>query len=341
MDYHDYYKTLGVDRSASDAEIKKAYRKLARQYHPDINPDNKAAEAKFKEINEAYEVLSDKDKREKYDRFGRDWQRYQQGGAGGGFDWGSYSGSPFGGGASGDFSDFFETLFGGGARPGRGSGGIRMDGQPVEHEAEVTLDEAFSGTQRTLQFSNPNGQPRTITVKIPAGVDTGSRVRVAGEGAPGIGGGKRGDLFLIVRVAPHNRFEPRGDDLETTVQTDVYTMLLGGTVRVPIMGGKTISLNVPANTPNGKKFRISGQGMPRLRAPETRGDLYVKLEALLPASLSTRERDLEDAATVVRSLGDRLDLAGLGEEAARVAREIADHDVLGRLRQIRQQAEAE
>src|SRR5215213_819115 len=142
MDYHDYYKTLGVERSASDAEIKKAYRKLARQHHPDINPGNKAAESKFKEITEAYEVLSDKDKREKYDRFGRDWQRYQQGGGAGGFDWGSYSGaggSPFGGagGAGGDFSDFFETLFGGGGgarQAGRGGMGYRMDGQPIEHE---------------------------------------------------------------------------------------------------------------------------------------------------------------------------------------------------------------
>ncbi len=301
MDYHDYYKTLGVERSASEAEIKKAYRKLARQHHPDINPGNKAAETKFKEITEAYEVLSDKDKREKYDRFGRDWQRYQQGGGGaGGFDWGSYAGqggSPFGGAADagGDFSDFFETLFGGsgGGRPaGRAGAGYRMDGQPIEHEVEVTLDEAFTGTQRTLQFSSPNGQPRTITVKIPAGVDNGSRVRVAGEGAQGMGGGKRGDLFLVIKVLPYERFERRGDDLETAVQTDLYTMLLGGTVRVPVMGGKTISLNVPANTPNGKKFRITGQGMPRLRAPETRGDLYVKLETLLPANLSTREREL-------------------------------------------------
>jgi curved DNA-binding protein len=306
MDYHDYYKSLGVERNASDAEIKKAYRKLARQYHPDINPGNAAAEAKFKEITEAYEVLSDKTKREKYDRFGHDWQRYQQGGAGGGFDWGNYGGGAPGGG--GDFSDFFETLFGGGGggRTASRSGvGFRTDGQPIEHEVEITLDEAFTGTQRTLQFSSQNGQPRTINVKIPAGVDTGSRVRVAGEGGQGMGGGKRGDLFLIIKVAPHDRFERRGDDLETSIQTDLYTMLLGGTARVPIMGGKTISLNVPAGTPNGKKFRITGQGMPRLRAPETRGDLYVKLDALLPHSLSDRERELVEELRGIRH-GDKV-----------------------------------
>jgi curved DNA-binding protein len=308
MDYHDYYKTLGVGRNASDAEIKKAYRKLARQYHPDINPGNTTAEAKFKEINEAYEVLSDKDKREKYDRFGRDWQRYQQGGPGGGFNWGDYAGgSPFGGAGGGDFSDFFETLFGGGGprTSGRGGAGFRMDGQPVEHEVEITLDEAFSGTQRTLQFSSSNGQPRTINVKIPAGVDNGSRVRVAGEGAPGIGGGKRGDLFLIIRVAPNGRFERRGDDLETSVAADLYTMLLGGLVRVPVMGGKTISLNVPAGTQNGRKFRITGQGMPRLRAPETRGDLFVKLDVQLPAKISDRERALFEELRTMRQ-GDKV-----------------------------------
>jgi curved DNA-binding protein len=302
MDYHDYYKTLGVERSASDAEIKKAYRKLARQYHPDINPGNKTAEAKFKEINEAYEVLSDKDKREKYDRFGRDWQRYQQGGPGGG-NWSEYAGgSPFGGAGGGDFSDFFETLFGGGGgrTAGRGGAGFRMDGQPVEHEVEITLEEAFSGTQRTLQFSSSNGQPRTINVKIPAGVDTGSRVRVAGEGAPGIGGGKRGDLFLIIQVAPNDHFERRGDDLETNVVVDLYTMLLGGSVRVPVLGGKTISLNVPAGTQNGRKFRITGQGMPRLRAPETRGDLYVKLDVQLPSKISDRERALFEELRTMR-----------------------------------------
>lgn len=303
MEYRDYYQVLGVERTAGEAEIKKAYRKLARQYHPDINPGNTAAETKFKEINEAYEVLSDKEKREKYDRFGRDWQRYQPAGGAGWGDANGAGGSPFGGG--GDFSDFFETLFGGGAaggQPGRrGGASFRMDGQSIEHEVDITLEEAFSGTQRTLQFSNPNGAPRTITVKVPAGVDTGSRVRVAGEGGPGMGGGKRGDLFLIVNVLPNERYTRRGDDLETSVPADLYAMVLGGSVRVPILGGKTITLNVPAGTPNGKKFRVSGQGMPRLRAPETRGDLYVKLEAQLPTQLSSQERELFEQLRALRA----------------------------------------
>jgi curved DNA-binding protein len=288
MAYRDYYKVLGVESSASDAEIKKAYRKLARQYHPDINPGNQEAEVKFKEINEAYEVLSDKEKRQKYDRFGRDWQRYQQGGAEGGY---GGAGGGFGG---ADFSDFFETLFGGGGARSAGAGGgsFRANGQDVEQEVEIMLDEAFSGTQRSLQFHNPNGQPRTITVKIPAGAEHGSRIRVAGEGGPGIGGGRRGDLYLLVKLRPHDRFERRGDDLYTTAVVDLYTLLLGGEARVPILGGKTITLKVPAGTQNGRIMRIGGQGMPRLRAPETRGDLYVTLEAMLPTTLSPREREL-------------------------------------------------
>lgn len=283
--YQDYYQVLGVERSASEAEIKKAYRKLARQYHPDINPGNAPAEAKFKEINEAYEVLSDPEKREKYDRFGRDWQRYQQGGSpAGDYDWN-------GAGGSGNFADLFESLFGG--QGGRSAGGgVRMDGQDVEHQAEITLEEAFSGTQRTLQFHSPNGQPRNVTVKVPIGADNGTRVRVSGEGGPGIGGGKRGDLYLILKVAPHPRYERRGDDLHIKMPVDLYTMLLGGEVRVPAMGGKTINLKVPANSQNGKLHRIPGQGMPRLRAPETRGDLFVALEVQLPTKISQHEREL-------------------------------------------------
>jgi DnaJ-class molecular chaperone len=276
----DYYQTLDVSRGASDQEIKQAYRKLARKYHPDINPGDKQAEARFKEINEAYEVLSDKEKREKYDRFGSDWRRYEQAGPG----------ADFGG---SDFSDIFETLFGGGSARGRTGGGfnVRMDGQDVEQPVEISLEEAFSGTQRTLQFSNPNGTPRTITVKIPAGADSGTRVRVPGEGAPGLNGGAKGDLYLVVRLAPHARFERKGDDLYVTVETSLYTLLLGGQAQVPTPGGKTINLTIPEQTQNGRRFRLSGQGMPALRA-ERRGDLYATVQAELPTRLSAREREL-------------------------------------------------
>jgi curved DNA-binding protein len=303
MDYKDYYNILGVERSASESDIKKAYRKLARKYHPDINPGDKSAEARFKEINEAYEVLSDKEKREKYDRFGRDWQRYQQNGDAGGFDWGAYGGGNQGAGFGGDMSDFFETLFGGaGGRTSRGGGfSMRLDGQDVEHQVDISLEEAFSGTQRTVQFSNPNGSPRTITVKIPAGVDTGSKIRVAGEGSPGLNGGRKGDLILVVRVTPNMRFERQGDDLRLKLPIDVYTLMLGGQARVTTIESKNLTLNIPANTPNGKVFRLSGQGMTRLRTPDSRGDLYVTLEALLPATLSDRERELVEELRGIRA----------------------------------------
>lgn len=304
MEYKDYYKVLGVDRGAGEQEIKQAYRKLARKYHPDINPGDKQAETRFKEINEAYEVLSDKDKRAKYDRFGREWQRYEQAGGAGGVDWGTYGGA-----GTMDFTDFFETLFGRGGtgtrRPGgAGFGGgfdMRMNGQDVEHAVDITLEEAFTGTQRKVQFMNPDGTPRTITVKIPVGAENGTRVRVAGEGGPGMNGGKRGDLLLLVRILPHARFERKGDDLTTHVPADLYTMLLGGDMHVSTLDGKRITLSIPPGTPNGRVFRLSGQGMPRVRKPETRGDLYVTLDAELPARLSPRERELFEELRKIRS----------------------------------------
>lgn len=168
----------------------------------------------------------------------------------------------------------------------------RTRGQDIEQSVDITLEEAFSGTQRTLQVQSPNGALRSMTVRIPPGVDSGSRVRISGEGAPGMGGGSRGDLYLVINVLPHSRFERRGDDLYVRIPVDLYTMLLGGEVKVPAMGGRTVTLKVPAGTQNGKVMRVSGQGMPRLRDAQTRGDLYVTLEVSLPTSLSPREREL-------------------------------------------------
>jgi curved DNA-binding protein len=305
MDYKDYYKVLGVGKDASQKEIKAAYRKLARKYHPDVNPGDKKAEERFKELNEANEVLTDPDKRKKYDQFGVDWQRYQQtGGQAGGFNWGQYgggarSGGPrmeyvdlndlfggAGGGASGSgFSDFFETLFGGG--PGGRQGAawqstrrVRPEPQAFEQPVDVTLEEAYSGSMRVLQMDD-----RRLEVKIPAGVRTGSKVRVPGQGG-------MGDVYLKINVLPHKLFERDGDDLRTEVTVEVQAAALGGEISVPTLRGATLSLRIPPETQSGKLFRLQGQGMPRLRKPSEHGDLYVKVRLVLPAPLSDREKAL-------------------------------------------------
>ncbi len=296
MEYKDYYKTLGVDKTADEKEIKKAYRRLARQYHPDVNPGDKAAETRFKEINEANEVLSDPEKRRKYDELGQQYQRWQQTGQTGGFDWGQWTagGQPggvrveygdindlFGG--SG-FSDFFEAIFGGtGFRTARGTQTASRS-RDVEHQLDITLEEAFRGAQRLIEVDG-----RRLEVKIPAGVKTGSRVRVAGEASSGTG--SRGDLYLRVNVLPNAAFERRGDDLYTETPVDLFTALLGGEVRVATLSTPVV-LRIPAGTQSSRTFRLGGQGMPKLSSKEERGDLYVKVRVTLPEQLSDRERDL-------------------------------------------------
>lgn len=311
MDYKDYYKTLGIDRNASQDEIKKAFRKLARQYHPDMNKDDKNAEEKFKEINEAHEVLSDPEKRQKYDQFGTHWQQYERAGgrpedfnwnawqqAGGG---GGYSrqvsqeeleqifGNLGGRGGTGGFSDFFETLFGG---MGRG-GGMDYGGQPMprqrgqdaEHPIEITLEQAYQGTQVLLQWENG----RKIEAKIPAGVKTGSKVRLRGQGGRGARGGQAGDLFLKIKVLPHPLFEREGDNLRTTVPVGLYDALLGGEIEVTGID-RRVKLKIPPETDNGQTFRLKGLGMPNLRNPEKVGDLLVKVEVKLPKNLTRDEK---------------------------------------------------
>lgn len=300
MDFKDYYQTLGVARDASEKDIKSAFRKLARQYHPDHNPNDKASEEKFKGVNEAYEVLSDPDKRKKYDAFGADWQRYeQQGGQPGGFDFsqwaaqqGAGGGQPrgrtarpedfenlFGGGE--DHSDFFSTLFGGGqARTGARARPRR--GQDYEHTLHVSFAEAFNGSTRVLQLDG-----KRIEAKIPAGVRTGSRVRLAGQGAPGANGAAAGDLFLQIEVDPDARFERRGDDLYADVPVDFYAAALGGEVPVPTPDS-SVTLKIPARTNTGQTFRLRGKGMPVLGGAG-RGDLYARAKIVLPENLSDAE----------------------------------------------------
>ncbi|MEP6774078.1 MAG: J domain-containing protein [Chloroflexota bacterium] len=340
MQYKDYYNVLGVKKAATEKEIKSAYRKLARKFHPDLNPNDLEAEAKFKEINEAYEVLSDSEKRKKYNEFGSDWERYQHTeGAPGGFDFSQYSQSygntgpggvrytTTGGEGADDFSDFFEMLFGRGTRTSTAnpyySGGrtrtIPRQGEDYQHNLDVTLEEAFTGTQRVLQFDVPEVCPtcggtgvvnnkvcptcngagtvtrtKRIEVKIPAGVHTGSRVRVGGEGGSGSGGGGRGDLYLKITVLPNSRFERKGDDLYTTVQTPIYTAVLGGEVEVPTPRGTRLALKIPASTQNGRTFKLTGQGMPKLKQPDKRGDLYARIDVQLPTNLGEREKQLFD-----------------------------------------------
>jgi len=315
----DYYQVLGVSRTASDKEIRQAYRKLARRLHPDLNPGDKEAEAKFKEVNRAYEVLSDPEKRKRYDQFGDQWEhadQFARAGAqqaqwdfpGGGFY--QFTDTP------GGMEDIFESLF-----TGFGGTGARISrrprrGQDVEHEVEITLEEAFRGTSRILQLQSqeacPNCgglgvaqgrrcltcggsgmvlRPRRLEVKIPPGVRDGSRIRVAGEGGAGMGGGQKGDLYLVTKVLPHAIFQRRDGDLHVEVTVPLVTAILGGEVQVPTPEGKGIMLKIPPETQNGKVFRLARQGMPSL-GRSNRGDLFAKVRVVLPTNLTPREKEL-------------------------------------------------
>ncbi|MBK9094980.1 MAG: J domain-containing protein [Anaerolineae bacterium] len=325
MQPRDYYHILGVDRKASEKDIKKAYRRLAREHHPDLNPGDKRAEDRFKDINEAHEVLSDPEKRAKYDRFGAQWQQYEQsGGRPGGFDWSQWAGPGQGGATTqqftaddlqrmyasagtGGFSDFFESLFGGAgqrrsstnpaAGAGRGQSRVRR-GQDIEQTLEITLEEAFNGTTRLLQRDDNS----TGEVHIPKGVQTGSRVRVSGVGSAGTAGGNAGDLYLKIAVKPHPVFERRGDDLVAKAPVDLYTAILGGNVQVPTMTGP-VMLTVPPETANGKTIRLRGQGMPLVKGDEQRGDLYIEVQVTTPRNLSPREMELFKQLADLRKAG--------------------------------------
>jgi molecular chaperone DnaJ len=321
----DYYQILGVNRSASEREIKQTYRKLARQYHPDVNPGDKSAEAKFKEINEAYEVLSDKEKRRKYDQFGEQWQYADEFARAGGQQ------SPFwefrqGGGnrfhAADDTGGIFDELLGDFISGGRRRRPRR--GHDLEYPVEISLEEAYHGTARTvsLQFEEPcsacrgSGRiqnmpcsvcqgagvvPRIkrLEVRIPVGVDNGSRVRIAGQGAPGYGGGTSGDLYLLVSVKPHEVFERKGDDLYAEVGVPLTVAVLGGELQVPTLNGK-LALKIPPETQNGRIFRLKGQGMPH-SGNMSRGDLFAKVKVILPTKLSSKEKELFTQLSQLRS----------------------------------------
>ena len=297
--FKDYYDVLGVPRSASAKEIKTAFRKLARKHHPDVNPGDAGAEARFKEINEAHEVLSDPEKRKKYDEFGPEWERYEA--------WekaGRPGGNPFAAGGAGGpgpqvqyqtvspeeleelfggtdpFSGFFQTAFG---RTGAASSGRRpaaRRGEDVEGVAEITLEEAYAGTNRTIELATPSGT-RKVEVKIPPGIADGARVRAAGQGAPGSGGGASGHLFIRVHIRPHRLFTREGDNLRLKVPVPLRVCIAGGQVEVPTPKGKQVALKVPKETQNGKILRLRGLGMPHLRGGG-HGDLLAEVSVVLP-----------------------------------------------------------
>lgn len=295
MDYKDYYKILGVDRKASDDDIRKAYRKLAKQYHPDYNPNNKQAEERFKEINEAYEVLSDSKKRSHYDRLGSDYSQWQRQGGPGNFNWEQYGGFPGGarvnmedlndlfGGGGGAFSDFFQTIFGMGGRQS-----ARSQPQGYQQELDITLEEAYKGTMRLIES---NGKQKRV--RIPAGVRTGSKVRVAGAGPNGL------DLYLIVQVADDSRFERRDSDLHTAATIDVFTAILGGEAEVETFEGR-IKLNIPAGTQPEQVFRLAKRGMPHVRDQKEKGDLFVKIKVQIPKYLSSKQRELLEEVSKIK-----------------------------------------
>ena len=298
MIYKDYYKDLGVRKTATPAEIKKAYRALANKYHPDKAKGDKAAEEKFKEINEANEVLSDPVKRKKYDQFGADWKHYEEAGAQpGGFDWSKYasggrqsrstgtqeSDTTF---AGDSMNDLFEMLFGqhSGQPPGRRS--VVTKGEDLETATTISLEEAYHGTARLIQINS-----QTIKVTIKQGVADQQTLRIAGKGGAGRSGGANGDLYLTVRIAPHPEFQRRGNDLHGDLPVDLYTAVLGGKAPIKTLKGK-VSLTIPKGTPNGKEFRLRGLGMPVYSKKNKFGNLLVTVSVVLPEHLNDEETEL-------------------------------------------------
>lgn len=300
VEFKDYYKILGVPKTANAKEIKAAFRRQARKFHPDFNKNDAKAEARFKEVNEANEVLSDPGKRKRYDTLGPDWANFRQAPAGG--PGGGAVRVDFGGEDMGGFSDFFRTIFGGGGfqTRSRGGGGAFEDvfarsmeeqpGHDLEAPIELTLDEVYGGTTRTIQVGE-DGNPRTVEVKIPPGVRENSRVRAAGEGGAGGKRGKRGDLYLRVKVRPHLRFERKGDDLQAAVEVPLTTAVLGGEAQVPTLEGP-VGIKIPPGSRPGRTFRLRGHGLPKLEAPQDKGDLLAVLAVDLPQDLTPRELEL-------------------------------------------------
>ncbi len=339
MDYRDYYKILGVNKSSSQDDIKKAYRKLARKYHPDANPGNKQAEEKFKEIGEAYEVLKDPEKRSRYDQLGANWKQFSRTGQQQWQGWSpgpgqqtytyDFSGTGFDFGDMGSgFSDFFEMFFGSGSddrftsffgssgtktsagtasdagsrsqqqRRGFWRPGAEQKGQDYQYDLDITLREAYFGTQRRISFQK-EGNVRTINVKVPKGVKDGGKIRIKGEGGPGVRGSASGDLYLLVHITHHNFFTVKEYDLYCELPVTINEAIFGASVDVPTFEGK-ITMKIPPKTQSGKTLRLKGKGMPKVKSNES-GDLYVKVKVVIPSDLSKeQEKYLKEFAEVYK-----------------------------------------
>jgi len=282
MDFVDYYKILGINKNASDDDIKKAYRKMARKFHPDVNPDDKEAHKKFQQVNEANEVLSDPEKRKKYDKYGKDWQHGEQ------YEQARQSqqrSQPFGGGfegfdGGGGFSDFFESMFGGGRRQ------TRHRGQDYNAELKLSLTDALHTHQQTLTVNGKN-----VRITIPAGIANGQVIKLKGYGAPGVNGGTAGDLFITFSIAEPSNFRRTGNDLHTIGKLDLYTAVLGGETIIETLTGK-IKVKVAAGTQPGSKTRLKGKGFPVYKKDGEYGDLFVTYEVALPIHLSEEQKEL-------------------------------------------------
>jgi len=296
MEYIDYYQVLGVPKTASIEDIKKAYRKLARKYHPDLNPNDKEAHKKFQQINEANEVLGDPDNRKKYDQYGKDWKhaeqfeqaRQQQRSYGpGGSDYG------FGGEMGGEgFSDFFESLFGRKTEGRR----HRYRGSDVQAELNLNLSDVYNTHQQTFTI---NG--RNIRITIPAGAEDGQKIKLPGRGEPGINGGPGGDLYITFNIHNNTTFKRHGNDLSTTVDIDLYTAVLGGEITIDTIDNKKIKLKVNPETQSGAKTRLKGKGFPVYKSDGNFGDLYITFNIMLPTSLSQQEKELFEKLRQMRA----------------------------------------
>ena len=306
MEYKDYYKILGVEKNATKEEIKKVFRRLAKKYHPDKNPGDKASEEKFKEVTEANEVLSDPEKRKKYDQLGSNWKQYQNAGPEANYGYRNYQQGGQGDGAHisgnfdelfgnvGGFSDFFESFFGGNPNQSRKS--RPRKGNDHEASLSISLEEAHSGTEKEFILGG-----KKIRLKITPGIEHGKRLRLKHQGSPGVAGGEKGDLYINIKIDDHAQFVRKGNDLYFNLDVDLYTAVLGGKKNLTTLDGKTINVNIPLGTDSGSTLRIKGMGMHFSGDTNLRGDLFVNVNIKIPKHLSSKETELFKELSLIRN----------------------------------------